>query len=362
MRIWFISLALAGLWLSSCTAAPTPTLAPTAVVPATAVPSATAVPATATAPATAPAASTAAAITAANAASLQPGEPVPAPQIYQMTWTPDSQLLRVGNKEGLHTIASDGRGEINFINTQALTGTLSFAQDGTLAALQDLHTVRLYAPETLQLQQTIADFGTATNIILAPDAGKLAVQSADNIAVTLYDLPGGQPAATLTGFETAAPVYGVQFDANWQTMIWIARATVQLMDVDSGQLGPRFEHEDFVGALALSPDGRILATATSATLNGQFTPIIKLWNAQTGDAIATLPQPALITSLAFSPDGALLAAGTTDGSILFWDVQAQTMITTLDAPVEQVRQLAFSPDGRFLATADQEVILWHVPA
>ena len=346
------------LLLVGCTSngAPLPT-----AVPPTAEPTAAAEP-TAIAEPTATADPTATAgppITAANAANLQASAPITVTHPYQMLWSPDSASLLAGDDAGLHTIASDGRGAIALTDTQAITGSLSFAADGTLAALQDNHVINVYAPESLTLRKTIPFAGTATSATISPDGRQLAVTSADNIAVTLYDTATGQPTATLTGFQTAAPVYSVQFDPTWRTAIWLARATVQLMDVATGQLGARFEHEDFVAALALSPDGRILATAVSATINGQFTPIIKLWDAQTGAEIAILPQPALVASLSFSPDGALLAAGNIEGNILIWDVARQTQLAALNDHVEQVRQVAFSPDGRFLAASDGQLRLWQ---
>ena len=348
------SLSLVFIWLllTGCAAGGTAVPAPTdtAVLPT---PSSTPLP-----PATTPAAGP---ITAANAGTLQSDDPLNVPRPYKMLWSADGQTMLLGNDDGLHTIASDGRGEIALTNTQTLSGTLDFARDGTLIALQDASAIRVYAPDSLELRQTIPFSGTATSAQISPDGRQLAVTSADNIAVTLYDLSTGQPAATLTGFNTAAPVYGVRFDADWQTAIWVARATVQLMDVTSGEWGPRFEHEDFVGALALSPDGRILATAVSATIDGQFTPIVKLWNAQTGGEIGVLPQPAIVSSLAFSPDGSLLAAGNIEGNILFWDVPQQAQVAALNDHVEQVRQLSFSPDGRILAAADGELRLWHAP-
>lgn len=182
------------LLLAGCTSSGTPL---TPVVPPTTAPTATAEP-TATVEPTATAVPP---ITAANAANLQASAPITVTHPYQMLWSPDSASLLAGDDTGLHTIASDGRGEIALTDTQAITGSLSFAADGTLAALQDNHVINVYAPESLQLLQTIPFSGTATSVTISPDGRQLAVTSADNIAVTLYDTATGQPTATLSGFE-----------------------------------------------------------------------------------------------------------------------------------------------------------------
>ena len=51
-------------------------------------------------------------------------------------------------------------------------------------------------------------------------------------------------------------------------------------------------------------------------------------------------------SVAFSPDGRLLATGSGDGTVKPWDVQARTLLATLEGHADWVQSVAFSPDGR----------------
>ena len=68
-------------------------------------------------------------------------------------------------------------------------------------------------------------------------------------------------------------------------------------------------------SLAISPDGRVLATSVGKN--------IKLWNLETGTLLKTLSGHAGdVRSVAFSPDGQLLASGSGDGTVRVWSVGA----------------------------------------
>ena len=57
-----------------------------------------------------------------------------------------------------------------------------------------------------------------------------------------------------------------------------------------------------------------------------------------------------ILSIAFSPDGKLLVGGTTEQSIVIWDVANWQIIKTLVEDDDDVRALAFSRNGKYLAS------------
>jgi WD40 repeat protein len=115
-----------------------------------------------------------------------------------------------------------------------------------------------------------------------------------------------------------------------------------------------------IGGLALSPDGRIVATVCHDSQ-----PSIELRDAGDGHLLGNslTGHVAWVDWLEFSPDGKTLAsAGWHDGKLGIWDVSTRRPRDLFPAHNGEVCQLAFSPDGATLATcgSDNTVRLWNV--
>jgi WD40 repeat protein len=105
-------------------------------------------------------------------------------------------------------------------------------------------------------------------------------------------------------------------------------------------------HDDSVTALAFTPDGRGLASA-SAEHDGT----VRLWDVRTGETLHTLAAHGdWVTSVAFAPGGATLASGGRDHKLIIWDAGSGRKVHELRQP-EMVYEIEFSPDGRVLAEA-----------
>ena len=116
-----------------------------------------------------------------------------------------------------------------------------------------------------------------------------------------------------------------------------------------------------VSSLTFSPDGRILAAASTDHSD------VVLWNVSRRTKIAV---PSFedkdsdpgITSISFSPDGRLLAVGTARkymNEVFVWDVTRRKLVARLLGHSNGVSSVAFSPDGRILASGGFDlVILW----
>ncbi|MEJ1932126.1 NB-ARC domain-containing protein [Nostoc sp. NIES-2111] len=115
-------------------------------------------------------------------------------------------------------------------------------------------------------------------------------------------------------------------------------------------------HENWVWTVAFSPDGQTLAS-------GGHDGLVKLWDTQTGNCLKTLDKhTGIVWSVNFSPDGQTLASGSQDTSIRLWDVRLGECLKVLHGQTGWVCSVRFNPNGSILASGsnDCDIRLWDI--
>ncbi len=133
----------------------------------------------------------------------------------------------------------------------------------------------------------------------------------------------------------------------------------RMLDAAADESSAAFDaHAAGVSALAVSPDGAVLAT-------GGNDGVVKLWNASTFELVRTIEaQRHTIHCLSFDAEGRRLASSSADRGAKVWDATSGELLASFTGHAYPVSTIRFSPDGaRVCSTSYQrpkggEVRVW----
>jgi WD40 repeat protein len=96
----------------------------------------------------------------------------------------------------------------------------------------------------------------------------------------------------------------------------------------------------WIDSVTFSPDGRRVLTIPIADYAA------RLWDATTGELVATLAHSDLLESAAFGPDGRRVVTASSDRTARLWEVETGKPLAILAGHAGPVHHAAFSPDSR----------------
>lgn len=194
--------------------------------------------------------------------------------------------------------------------------------------------------------------GSAVDIdAFTPDGKALAV-AGGNGYTTLWDAATGNLEARFPSDPSGGTYCLVVSPDSSEIFTGGSTGNVGIWSVTTHQSLGTITTDNAVGAMALSPNGQLLAVAG-------YDETIRIYNTTSRALAASLPSDdGHIWSMAFSPDGSTLAVGS--NVIQWWSVASHELITRAISPGGSVTDVAFNPDGTILAAGGYKMVgLWN---
>jgi WD40 repeat protein/uncharacterized caspase-like protein len=167
-----------------------------------------------------------------------------------------------------------------------------------------------------------------------------------------------------------ALIRGVTFTPDGRQLVSASDdKTIRVWDLATGKTLRMFRGEAAPGpdgrvfAMALSPDGKLLAAAGWMKVAGEVGHHIRLYDFATGEIVGILQgHTDVVDGVAFSPDGRQLISGSADTTAIIWDIASRKIRHRLQGHHGSIFAVRFTRDGARAVTGsyDKDVKLWSV--
>lgn len=297
--------------------------------------------------------------------------------VLSLAILPDGRRLAVGTDRGAKVFDPEtgsqqypyDRGS-GFIRSVALSpdGEAVLGGVGTFLNVMTPCSAELRNVASGALTETFAGHtGPIVAVAFAPDGLSALTGSADNI-IRVWNAGtnlqnGNRPIGTFTGHTGC--IVALQCDLQRGWLLSGGTDGIRIWDLRARQPVRQFGQEIVAvfDQIAFSADGSRALTFSHGTAGK----LLRLWDTESGQELKRLSgQSDWVGALALSKDGRLALCGSRGGStaIQLWDTQQGQVLHQFEGHRGDITALLFHPDGRraLSGSADGYVRLWNLPA
>ncbi len=282
--------------------------------------------------------------------------------VWCLVFSPQGGTLATAGTDGKVLLWDIPTGEVRTAleGQDSLVTALTCLADGTAlvsgAVDGSIHRWDAVSPALAELSGP----GDETRLVLfSPDGGQLVAAGVGS-HVVVYDLESGTQKYR---FRQSSNAYSGDISSDGK-LLAVSGREILLANLETGKaIGSFGKGEPALRAVAFTPDAKTLVA-------GNDDGVIQVWDVATKRVKKTLPQqPLNIYDLAISPDGKTLATAMGDykrraesGEIKLWDLESGKPLQTLPDYSTWFYDVDFTPDGEQLIFSDSggTVRFWDI--
>ncbi|MET0728377.1 MAG: WD40 repeat domain-containing protein [Acidimicrobiales bacterium] len=270
------------------------------------------------------------------------------------------------------------------------------SEDGTIATWDVASGRRLWTSGPVT-----ADRGVVEQLAVSPD-GLLVASAVAQGPVELWDASTGRHLRTVLDRLASQRVVSLTW-SHLGDVLAVARTydiegRIEIVNRAGERASNFYENSQWgIGSASFSPDDRLLVTTRvpsvdnlsrqglrvwdwqraetvrtieAPVVQAMFDPqsqriaarleqsaTVGVWDAVSGEQVATLPGPAVVNAVAYRSDGSQIATAGVDGAVRLWDPDTEEQDLELRGHGTSVQGVVFSPDGTRLASVGNDGVV-----